>query len=588
MNDEIIIIDKQIDQMANIFNTLPGETFRVKDMDTLLIVQRRLSKSDLLLALSMYNEIFSKSNGADLNMICQSAIAFVRIKTLVESEQIDFDAKSIRQLIKEYKNQINKINNIIHLTKVNSMTAESYQKEAINTTMAKNEAFLVAFQKEIESLEKQIERLPKEEPKDVVVQKEHIVKGSTEKPSKQTGIALKIGGVLQGKRQQKETEDKLRIEEKKKSSTRCVEIPFYDKSLAFTESKVCKDIPAFSIMKRKNNVYFGLSKNVEKGNYNNQDHSLLELTEATEDFVQFMTADILSGEYDLKPFSNEDKESLQMYFDFVSACFEKNIGIILTVQEYLKFKNYYNRVVLIMFELEEKFRADYYRALILADNYITYMNCYGLAHCDEKKLIVKNIMNEKNRNYIEDLELILEHHVVDEKAKEMLVELIQKVKHFKDEQIFNNKSDEKVKGKSKVIVTGKIDPTPETVDETIHFQAKDYNNVAGVTAEDLSYIQIKIQFQNKEHVITDEAIFAVNNVKKAVHDYLNREAYIKKIGLYMNEKDVFLYSSKNASLSVAVLTDEMKRIKHLDCGIQGQLVEFYEEQIRKTMVEMTD
>ena len=85
----------------------------------------------------------------------------------------------------------------------------------------------------------------------------------------------------------------------------------------------------------------------------------------------------------------------------------------------------------------------------------------------------------------------------------------------------------------------------------------------------------------------DEALFAVGNVKQAVYDYLNKRAYIKKIGLYMNGKDVFLFSSKNASLSVAVLTEQMKKVKRLDVGTQGALVEFYEEKIRKTMIEFT-
>ena len=56
----------------------------------------------------------------------------------------------------------------------------------------------------------------------------------------------------------------------------------------------------------------------------------------------------------------------------------------------------------------------------------------------------------------------------------------------------------------------------------------------------------------------------------------------------MNGKDVFLYSSKNASLSVAVLTEEMKKIKRLDIGIGEELVTYYEERIKKLMIEFTE
>ncbi len=65
-----------------------------------------------------------------------------------------------------------------------------------------------------------------------------------------------------------------------------------------------------------------------------------------------------------------------------------------------------------------------------------------------------------------------------------------------------------------------------------------------------------------------------------------RHAYIKKIGLYMNEKEVFLFTSKNGSLTIPVLDEKMRRIKHLDEGIQGEIVEFYEEKMKKLMVEL--
>ena len=135
--------------------------------------------------------------------------------------------------------------------------------------------------------------------------------------------------------------------------------------------------------------------------------------------------------------------------------------------------------------------------------------------------------------------------------------------------------------------TGEIDPTPESLDPNIRFKVTDYNDGVLVSVEDMQRIQIKIQFLNKNHVVVDEALFAVNNVRQAVYDYLCRGAFIKKIGLYVNEKDIFLYSSKNASLSVAVLTPEMRKIKNLDKGVQGQLVAFYEEQIKKIMIELS-
>lgn len=49
-----------------------------------------------------------------------------------------------------------------------------------------------------------------------------------------------------------------------------------------------------------------------------------------------------------------------------------------------------------MFALEEKKQDDYYRALSIADNYITYMQGYDLTVSDGKEDIIKNIIAEKN------------------------------------------------------------------------------------------------------------------------------------------------------------------------------------------------
>lgn len=570
MNDEIVIIEKQLTQMAEVFNALPEEVFRIKDVDTLLIMQRRLKESDLLEKLSLYNEIFSKNEKVEIKDISKSVVAYIGIKILVENQMTNFDARMKRQLIKEYKSQIIRVNNIIHLSKVNEITAESFQKESIQKTLIKNESLLEAFQNEVELLEKQIERFTQTE--ELQEHTEEMVQEKVSKKPVKTRIVhemvSKVREIFSARESQKEINEKLRIEEKNNAKTKCVEIPFYDKSLAVTESFICKDIPAYSLFKKKNNIYFGLSKNLVKGVYQNSDQSLLELTEATEDFIQFMKEDILSGEFQMKPFSDREKRSLQIYFDFVTKCFENNIGNTVSVQEYIEFKNYYNQAVLTMYKLDEKFQKDLYRAMELTDHYLTYMDCYGLFYGDEKNIIVQNIMNEQSQKYIDDLELIIQHHAVNKKARNALQDLIQKIKFFA------GKEDTK-------------DEIKAEKNEDVYLPAKDCKELNALIVEEHGNIQVKIQFQNKENIIIDEALFAVSNLKKAVSDYLKRKAYIKKIGISMSGKDVFLYASKNESLSVTVLTMEMKKIKYVELGIQEQLIDFYEDQIKNIMIELT-
>lgn len=590
MNDEIVIIEKLLSEMAGVMNVLPGDMFRMKNSDTLIILQRRMEESDLKNALVIFNEIFTCTIGATEKDLCQSVVAYVKIKVLVDAKVSDFEPKLIRELDKEFKNQRVKIDNIIHLSRVNAMTADAYQKEQIERTLKKNEAFLKAFDEEIKELNKRMEKEPeiymKVEQKEEKPKEEVIDKPALEKK----GSSFSLDSLLSARRNQRELESRLKEEEKKKASTMCVEIPFYDKSLSYTECYICKDIPTYSILKRKNNVFFGLSRNVDKGTYRNDDMSLVELTQVTEEFLQFMTENLLSGDYELKPFTKDEKKSLQMYFNFISHAFETNIGVTLTVMEYMNFKQYYNKLIMTMFDLEEKFRKDYYRALTLADTYTSYMDCYGLSYSDEKRHIVKNIMEEKSRNYVEDLELLMSHHIVEPRAKDMLQELIQKIRYFNDEKQFEKNMpivQEKEEEVQLTKMSGLLDTTPETVDMAVAFSLEEYNDGVTITADDLSHIQIKIQFQNKERVIVDEALFAVANAKRATYDYLNRDAFIKKIGLYMNGKDVFLFSSKNGSLSVPVLTEQMKNIKKLNQGMQGELIEFYEDKIRKIMIEFT-
>ena len=182
--------------------------------------------------------------------------------------------------------------------------------------------------------------------------------------------------------------------------------------------------------------------------------------------------------------------------------------------------------------------------------------------------------------------------MVEKNARKKLEELQQKIRYFGEQDLFKEEpiSEEVIPPvfiNRPIMMTGEIDPTPESLDPSINFKATEYNDGQMVSVEDMQRIQIKIQFLNQNHVITDEALFATSNVRQAVYDYLCKRAFIKKIGLYVNEKDIFLFSSKNASLSVAVLTPEMRKVKRLNQGVQGQLVTFYEEQIKKIMIELS-
>ena len=590
---EMNILNQLLSEMSGVLNATPGAAYTNKDAETLLVMHRRMPSSELQSQLGIYNEIFTKQKGASVKDITNSAVAFIKMKVLLTAGADNYDARSLRELIKEFKSQIARTTNIIRLSKANALTAEAYQREVIELTIEKNEAFIKAFTVEVTEIERRIARMPvvieettqeeaEEEPVKVVVR---------EKLNLFTEMTEKVSKVLSAKKERQEVEERLRDEEKKNADTLCVEIPFYDSVLVFTEMLPCKDIGAYCILKRKDNVYFGLRKNVSGGSYQNQDKSLMELTEITEEFIQFMSVDLLTGEYDLKEFSLQEKKSMQMYFNFITACFQKFMGTTTNVQEYMAFKEYYNKLVITCFSLEEKKHTDYYRALPLAESYMAYMESYNMVFAESKKQLVGRVIAADTSGMLEDLRQIMDNHIVDKVAKRKLEELMQKIKYFAEQDLFKDEVSHTEQVQSFTSMqsrfSGEIDPTPESLDPNIRFKATDYNDGVLVSVEDMQRIQIKIQFLNQNHVVVDEALFAVNNIRQAVYDYLCRGAFIKKIGLYVSEKDIFLYSSKNSSLSVAVLTPEMRKIKNLDKGVQGQLVTFYEEQIKKTMIELS-
>ena len=588
------ILNQLLKDMSGVLNVTPGAAYTSKDAETLLVMHRRMSPSELQSQLGIYNEIFTKQKGASIKDITNSAVAYIKIKVLLTAGADNYDARSLRELIKEFNSQIARTTNIIRLSKANALTADAYQKEVIELTIEKNEAFIKAYTVEVTEIERRIARMPVviEESASSESKEEEVKQIPVAKPSLFAEVSEKVSKVLSAKKERMAVEERLRDEEKKRADTMCEEIPFYDSVLVFTEQLPCKDIGAYCILKRKNNVYFGLKKNVSGGSYHNQDKSLMELTEITEEFIQFVSVDLLSGEYELKEFTLQEKKSMQMYFNFITSCFQKFMGTTTNVQEYLAFKTYYNKLVLTCFSLEEKRHTDYYRALPLVESYIAYMESYNMAYADSKKQLIGRVIASDTSGMLEDLGQIMDNHIVDGAAKRKLEELVQKIKYFTEQDLFKDEVNhmEQTTDFMRVMpmrFTGEIDPTPESLDPNIRFKATDYNDGVLVSVEDMQRIQIKIQFLNKNHVVVDEALFAVNNVRQAVYDYLCRGAFIKKIGLYVNEKDIFLYSSKNASLSVAVLTPEMRKIKNLDSGVQGQLVAFYEEQIKKIMIELS-
>lgn len=552
MHDEIEIIKKQLPEMAGILNAVPDERFELKCAQTLLIVQRRMEESELQTQLSVYTHLFSKEGLANITELSNAAVAFVKIKTLCEAGKANFDQISIRELIKEFHSQRTKVLNIIHLSKVNALAAEEYQKEVIRKTLDKSERYLKAFEDEIKRAEKKIEK----EPESLIKPREEKepVAESKENPTKEKRHILakaveRMSGIVEGAHHKKEVGFLLKEEEAKQADSRCEEIPYYDSTFKVAESYVCKDIPEFSVFVRKGNVYFGKTGNVTAGVYNNKDQSLFELMNVSQDFIQFLTTDLLSGEYELTPFGESEKKAMQLYFDFLCVCFEKYIGKLLSVQEYLRFKDYYNKLVLKMFELEKKQQDDYHRAFSLTDSYMSYMKSYDLTVSEEKEDIVRNIIAGKNLNYVGDLELILEIHVVCEEARKALLELIESIHYFhgKTEEIDENCNN--------------------TVDEVVDFQGA----------------KIVIEVVDEAGKLMDVAYFSARNLDLAVSDFMKKDVPGKRMGIEKDGIRTYFFAGKIGGMAIPIITTEIRSAWNDEERIY---FESLEKELNKTMIRI--
>ena len=538
---EQAIIKQSLNGMAQIINAIPGETYANKEAETLLIMQHRLPESDLKKQIEIYNAIFAKQGGASISDITDSAIAYVKIKVLSEAELLDFDAKSLRDLIKECRVNIDKTTNILRLSKTHLLTADEFQKEKIEKTAKKNEAFISALEEVIAEVEKRIERMPKplelpEREFDFADEDKEAKKPVQDKPIQpKASVTERIQKFISFGREKREMEERLKDVEKEDAETGCKEIPFYDKTLYATEVMPCKDFGCYSLLKRKDNVYFGLTKNLTEKVYDNKDQSLIELTEITEEFLQFMTADVLTEEYELHTFTEDEKFGMRMYFNFVSKCFEKHIGNTLTVSEYLAFKRYYNRLVREVMRLDEEKHRNYYRALPIAEDYMELMVSYNMVLSESKREIVEGIIAGKSDAYLENLDLIIEHHIVDEEAKKDLLLLKERIVYFADEDHFCKPDKELELDKSKpvqILPAGFIPQIP-------------MYQQAGAPLIGNMYFTLQCLNENRE--VVDEAYFATANMPQAMEDYRNKEAYIKRFGLIQDGRFVPLLSSEGGS-----------------------------------------
>ena len=526
MVEEILILKKQMKQMEELVQMEPGKRIQYEDLDTLMILQRRMQPSDLKDALQELLEVFIEEADGESILFGRGLSAWMKIKVLVESGECMFETRSKRILLKEYGEQVEKLENIIQLSKINLASAEGYQQEKIRQTIWKNQVFVDAVKKEQKRLKEELER---EQVSDTSLKRQNL----------------------------KQLEEALRLEQRQHAKTSCVEIPYYEKTLAFSKKYVCKDMAAYVLLVRKNSIFFGLAKNAKKTRYDNQDESLLELTQAGEEFLQFMTENLLGDEYEWKPLTAEEVRGMQQYFDFVSYCFTKHLGDTLTAGEYMEFQRYYNQLVASYFSLEEQRIKEQMKAAFLVKKYRIYLSCYGISEKQSEDEMIQEILVHNVIEYQDRLDQIFQIHAVEDCAKRQILTL-------RDALLMEEETEAPAQEKNRA-------QTEEMPDERKEECADQMRLLSGG--------KVFVNCQSKDGGIADEALFSADNLKLAVHDYLHRKAMQKTIGIYYGEYKIPIFICKYGGVSVPCQADS--RIG----DEEKQIRDYYAELMQESMIQ---
>lgn len=185
--------------------------------------------------------------------------------------------------------------------------------------------------------------------------------------------------------------------------------------------------------------------------------------------------------------------------------------------------------------LDEEKHKNYYRALPIAEDYMELMASYNMVLSESKREIVEGIIAGKTDTYLENLDLIIEHHIVDEDAKRNLLMLKERIVYFADEDHFCKPDKEPEPDKAKpvqILPAGFIPQIP-------------MYQQAGAPLIGNMYFTLQCLNENRE--VVDEAYFATANMPQAMEDYRNKEAYIKRFGLIQDGRFVPLLSSEGGS-----------------------------------------
>ena len=191
-------------------------------------------------------------------------------------------------------------------------------------------------------------------------------------------------------------------------------------------------------------------------------------------------------------------------------------------------KEHFAEAVLKALHLEDEEHRAYFRALPIAELYMAVMDSYNMVYSDSKKAIIEAIIVEDHQKYVDDLQMIMKHHIVDENARDEIQMLMDRFVYFKDENHFKKPAcEEKLERQQ---------PMVETMPQIPMYQ--------NLMIPQIGNMYFTLQCLNEKKDVVDEAYFSMGNIQDAITDYSNRQAHIKRFGLVRDGQFLPLMSTE--------------------------------------------
>jgi len=176
-----------------------------------------------------------------------------------------------------------------------------------------------------------------------------------------------------------------------------------DKKIGFIESIAIKDMKRACIIKTKDKAYLGKIENINGYFYDNVDDSLVMIKDLDESLVFYMTTDLLI-EYDLSELSEEDKDNIKEYYEFMKMIFTTKMNTFSDVSEYTTFMEYYNSLISIIISSEDRKNSKDYSYLVLAKKIYSMLEFYGFHYYSSCDRIFELIVMGETTLLLERLE----------------------------------------------------------------------------------------------------------------------------------------------------------------------------------------